>query len=72
MDKARELAASIIDLFEELLDEHGIDIPCEDRDIEIVDMTEEEKEEAGFAHIYGGVYFDLEDAIVELLEGRRE
>jgi hypothetical protein len=52
------------------LDEHGIDIPSDDRDYEMEDMTEEEKEEAGFAHVYGETYYELEDAIVELLEGR--
>ena len=68
MNKARELAISIIDLFEELLDEYGIDIPSEDRDMEMEDMTEEEIKEAGFAHIYGTDYYNLEDAIVALLE----
>lgn len=67
MDKTRELAIEIIELFEGLLDEHGIDIPSEDRDMEMEDMTPEEIEEAGFAHIYGSDYYHLEDAIVELL-----
>lgn len=67
MDKNRELAANIIDLFEDLLDQYGIDIPNEDRDFEKRNMTEEEIEEAGFAHIYGADYYYLEDAIVELL-----
>jgi hypothetical protein len=67
MDKTRELAIEIIELFEGLLDEHGIDIPSEDRDMEMEDMTPEEIEEAGFAHIYGDAYYYLEDAIVELL-----
>lgn len=67
MDKTRELAAQIIDLFEGLLEEHGIDIPSEDRDMEMEDMTSEEIEDAGFAHIYGSDYYYLEDAIVELL-----
>lgn len=68
MDKKRELAANIIDLFEDLLEQYGIDIPSEDRDMEMEDMTPEEIEEAGFAHIYGSDYYALEDAIVELLE----
>jgi hypothetical protein len=67
MDKKRELAASIIDLFEDLLEEYGIDIPNEDRDMEMEDMTPEEIENAGLAHIYGDSYYYLEDAIVELL-----
>ena len=67
MDKKRELAISIINLFESLLDEYEIDIPSEDRDMEMKDMTPEEIEDAGFAHIYGSDYYALEDAIVELL-----
>lgn len=65
--KYRPYANRICDLFEDLLDEHGIDIPNEDRDAEMEDMTEEEIEDAGFAHLYGSTYYDLEDAIAELL-----
>ena len=68
MDKTREKAIEIIELFEKLLDEYGIDIPSEDRDMEMEDMTPEEIEDAGFAHIYGTDYYSLEDAIVELLK----
>ena len=65
--KVRPIANEICDLFEELLDEHGIDIPNEDRDMEMEDMDEEEIEDAGFAHLYGTDYYNLEDAISELL-----
>ena len=65
--KTRSYAAEICDLFEELLDEHGIDIPDEDRDAEIEEMTEEELEDAGFAHLYGSAYYNLEDAVLEIL-----
>lgn len=68
MEKERELAISIIDLFEDLLDIYGIDIPSVDRDIEIEDMTDEEIEEAGLSHIYGDVYYALEDEITKLLK----
>ena len=54
--KTRPYAASICDLFEELLDEHGIDIPDEDRE-----GNEEE------AHLYGATYYNLEDAVLEIL-----
>ena len=67
MDKTRELAIRIIDLFEDLLDKHEIDIPSENRYMEMENMTPEEIEEAGFSHIYGDDYYELEDAIVELL-----
>ena len=67
MDKNRELASSIIDLFEDLLDQYEIDIPSEDRDFEIKDMSPEEVKEAGFSHIYGSDYYYLEDAITEIL-----
>ena len=57
MDKTREFAIAILDLFEDLLDEKGIDIPSEDR-------TGEE----GEARFYGTEYFELEDGVTKLLE----
>ena len=63
----RQYAIEICDLFEELLDEHGIDIPDEDRDVEMEDMTEEEIKEAGFAHLYGTTYYNLEDSVLNIL-----
>lgn len=71
-DGVRSLAAAIIDLFEELLDRHGIDIPSRDRDVEKKGMGEGDVENAGFSHIYGTEYYELEDAVVELLKSRNE
>ena len=56
MDTKREYAIAIVDLFEELLDEKEIDIPSDDRE-----GYDEE------ARIYGTEYYDLEDAVYELL-----
>lgn len=53
----RNLAISIINIFEGLLDEKEIDIPSDDRE-----GNEEE------ARIYGTEYYDLEDSITELLK----
>lgn len=53
----RNIAINIIGLFEDLLAEHDIYIPSEDR--------EGEPDEA---YIYGCEYYDLEDSITELLE----
>lgn len=55
-ETARELAIQILDEFEELLDAKGIMIPSDDR--------EGRKEEAC---IYGTEYYELEDAIVDIL-----
>jgi len=55
-EEARELAFAIIGEFEELLERHNIKIPSEDRE-----GREEE------ACIYGDAYYELEDAIVEIL-----
>ena len=46
----------ICDVFENLLDEHGIDIPDDNR-------TGEEEE----AHIHGVTYYTLEDEIKKIL-----
>lgn len=53
----REEAVSILDCFEELLDEKGIMIPSDDRD----DDNEDE------ACIFGTEYYDLEDRVSEIL-----
>jgi hypothetical protein len=55
-DKARKLAVEIMDCFEELLEEKGIDIPSSDREGECDE-----------ARIYGKEYYDLEDKICDLL-----
>lgn len=54
----RALAMTIIDMFEDILDKHGIKIPDEDR-------TGDESE----ACIYGMTYATLEDKIAALFEG---
>ena len=54
----RVFSADICDLFEDLLDEHDITIPSEDRE-----------GEEGEARIYGDVYYDLEARVTELLAG---
>ena len=58
MSKNREMAANIIDEFEDLLDDKGITIPSSDRE-----GNEDE------ARIYGPEYYELEDEITELLGG---
>lgn len=57
MEKNRKIAIKILDKFEELLEEKNITIPNDDR--------EGEQDEAC---IYGSDYYDLEDAIVEILD----
>lgn len=57
MDKYRLLAISILDLFENVLEENDITIPDEDR-------TGDETE----ARLYGMTYANLEDKIVELIK----
>lgn len=54
--RLRPYANAIVELFEELLDEHNIMIPDDDRE-----------GNEGEAPIYGCTYFDLEDSIVNLL-----
>lgn len=55
--KVRSYAIDILDLFEEVLDEHDIVVPDDDR-------TGSE----GEASLYGATYFDLEDRIVGVLD----
>ena len=59
MYDTRELAISIIEKFEELLNKHSIKLPNEER--------QGNKNEAS---IYGKDYFDLEDEITELLNNK--
>jgi len=58
-EQARDWAFAVIGEFEELLDRHHIRIPSRDRE-----GWEEE------ACIYGSEYYELEDAIVDLLMHR--
>ena len=58
-----KLANEIVELFEELLDEKGIEIPCKD--------TEEQKEryaDGNTAKLYGMEYWNLVDKIESLLK----
>ena len=56
MGKTRGIAIMILDIFDGMLDEKGIMIPDEDR--------EGDEDEAC---LYGSTYYELEDAITELL-----
>lgn len=56
MGKTRGIAIMILDIFEDMLDEKGIMIPDEDRE-----------GDEGEACLYGSTYYELEDAITELL-----
>lgn len=56
MGKTRGIAITILDMFEDMLAEKGIKIP---------DVAREGDEDE--ACLYGETYFDLEDAITELL-----
>ena len=60
MEKAREIAIQILTEFEELLEEHNLTIPDEDR-----------KGEEGEARIYGMNYYALEDKITEIIKGAK-
>lgn len=61
ISKERELAINIIDEFEELLAEHDLVIPDNDRE-----GNEEE------ACIYGCTYYGLEDKITEMIENEKK
>ena len=54
--KVRQYAASVCDLFEELLDKHNITIPDDDR-----------TGANGEGRLYGLTYFDLELEVTEVL-----
>lgn len=57
MEENRKIANKIIDMFEELLKEHEIKIPNEER------CGNEDE-----ACIYGTDYYNLEDKIAEILD----
>lgn len=63
MDKKRELAARIVDLFDDLLYQKGIEVPCEDAN-EQAERHEGENE----ACLYGMEYWTLVDKIEEMLK----
>ena len=59
----RDLAFYVVDVFEDLLDEKNIDIPCADSSEE-----EDRRENESAARIYGTEYGDLVDRIEALLK----
>lgn len=63
MDEKRELAARIVDLFDDLLYQKGIEVPCED-----ADEQAERHEGKNEACLYGMEYWTLVDKIEELLK----
>ena len=63
----RDLAFYVVDIFEDLLDEKGIDIPCADTHEE-----EDRHDHENTAKIYGSEYWYLVDRIEELLKKARK
>lgn len=59
----RNLAFYVVDIFEDLLDEKDIDIPCADSSEE-----EDRHENENAARIYGTEYGDLVDRVEALLK----
>lgn len=59
----RDLAFYVVDIFEDLLDEKNIDIPCADSSEE-----EDRHENENTARIYGTEYGDLIDRVEALLK----
>lgn len=59
----RDLAFYVVDVFEDLLDEKNIDIPCADSSEE-----EDRRENESAARIYGTEYGNLVDRIEALLK----
>ncbi len=67
MSENRELACRIADLFEDLLDQKRIEIPCEDANEQV-----ERYHEGNTARLYGMEYWGLVDKIEELLTRNEE
>ena len=61
MERNREIACEIIDIFENLLEEKNITIPSKDRE-----GNEDE------SRIFGEEYYSLEEKITELLDKKEE
>jgi len=59
------LASEIVELFEDLLDEKGIEIPCEDKT-----EQSERYEDGNTAKLYGMEYWSLVDKIECMLTER--
>ena len=65
MNKAERLAISVVEAFEDLLDEKNLEIPCADHCEE-----EERHDNDNSAKIYGTEYGDLVEKVAEILKGR--
>lgn len=65
MEKNRELACEILELFEELLDKYNLVIDSEDRKEMILSG------ENNVAAIYGEEYFALEDKITKIIKNKK-
>lgn len=61
--ETRELAATIVDVFDDFLDEKGISIPCADPH-----EQEDRLQDDNSASIYGMEYYDLEDRVNNVLD----
>lgn len=61
MDKYREIAIEIIEIFEELLEKYNIVIDSEERQEAL------KANEIGVANIYGDEYYNLDDKITNLI-----
>ena len=61
--ETRELATTIVDLFDDFLDEKGISIPCADPH-----EQEDRLQDDNSASIYGMEYFNLEDRVNNVLD----
>jgi len=61
MDKYREIAIEIINVFEELLENYDVVIASEERQEAL------QENEIGIANIYGNEYYNLEDNITNIL-----
>jgi hypothetical protein len=57
MEKERRVAIKIIDIFEDLLEEHNLTVPSKERS--------GEPEEA---RIFGTTYYEIEDIITDMLK----
>lgn len=66
MEKAREIACEILDIFEDFLQVKNIKIPNKERDEYESDKDTEK------AILFGSEYYSLEDEITELIKKMRK
>ena len=62
VEKERELACNIVDVFEDFLSDKGIEIPNKERD------EYEADEDTEKAILFGSDYYSLEDEVTDLLK----